>query len=98
MDQQQIDTITAQIADEETAHAVFHALMARFGWVGTVFTPLDVRSLVAQDRDAEDEDGYAPADDPKVLAVLNSYSYLKLADRLAERGNEVLSDALTTTD
>ena len=87
-----------QITDQDQALEVFHALRDRFCWSGTVFTADDVNNIVEAIIDAEDQPhlyGYANALRDEVV---NGYAYRRLADRMSELGNALLTDDVALSD
>jgi hypothetical protein len=87
--------LVASVPDEDTAKAVMHGLRSRFDWSGTEFNRADVDDHVREalaDREGEHPEPTDAEVDALVDEVMASYTYRKLADRFAERGNELLAD------
>jgi hypothetical protein len=87
--------LVASVPDEDTAMTVMHGLRSRFDWSGTEFIRADVEDHVREalaDREGEHPEPTDAEVDALVDAVMASYTYRKLADRFAERGNELLAD------
>jgi hypothetical protein len=87
--------LVAMVPDEATGMSVMHGLRSRFGWSGTEFIRADVVEHVREALDDREGEHPEPTDDEVdalVDAVMDGYTYRKLADRFAERGNELLAD------
>ncbi len=81
---------------EDQAHDVLHAIKSKFGWVGTVFVSGDVYDEV---REQLLQLNFPELDDNVLICkirdeVMADRPYRKMADALAERGNEIISDAV----
>lgn len=81
-----------EMTDDE-AIALIIAIKRTHNFVGTVFTPRDVRDHLREYHFAE-EDGREPTD-AEMDAVFATWEWRKgMADILCERGWEVLNDAI----
>ncbi|MDN5758319.1 MAG: hypothetical protein L0H59_07270 [Tomitella sp.] len=93
----QADAIAARVDSMGDAFAIIHALRAKFSMAGIEFTTADVADMVYSQYGVYTVDNVDP-DDVPVAAITEEvtagWEYRKLADRLAECGDAVLSDAV----
>lgn len=86
--------LAAQVETPEEALHLIATLRSRFDFVGTDFTPRDVTLAV------DDHAGSSGLDKHYRIEIIESlqgdYTYVKLGDRLAELGNEIIADEART--
>ena len=84
------------IMNEETAMRLFHEFRYEFGWVGTFFTPSDVRHTIIDRREADDKEPYTSDQlEEAVATVTNSYGWEEWMESwLQQEGSEVLNNII----
>lgn len=89
---------TTQIAKDSTreeAFALIHALRDRHSLVGTEFSVEDVTDAIASHLDGHDPSVIEAFSDHIASEIMAEYTWRKMGDLLAERGNEALGEAVS---
>jgi hypothetical protein len=84
------------VMDEALAFQVLHAMKDEFGWAGTVFCEDDVRTTIADRREADDKEPYTEDKmDEAVATIMNSHAWTKFMEEwMCQEGFEVLNNAV----
>jgi hypothetical protein len=95
MDRKEIKAIADGIETHSDGLALFHELVSKFGWSGTVFQPDDLRDYVANCRDADNLPELSDDElEEWVNNLTSSWQWRKgLIDGLAEVGWEIIEIA-----
>jgi hypothetical protein len=83
------------LVGESEGFTVFHALMDKFGWSGTVFSPNDARQYIANCREADDLPELSDDElDMWTNEICRSWEWRKgLLEVMTEHGWELIASA-----
>lgn len=95
MNRDEIKAIADGIETQDDGFALFHELIAKFGWSGTVFCLDDLREHITNCREADDLPELSDDElDEWVNDLTTSYEWRKgLTDHLTEAGWELIGMA-----
>jgi len=75
---------------EQDALEVFHTLLGRFDWSGTVFTKGDIITSITEYHEVTDDSRH----DEIINKVIRSWEWKHLDDTMAESGFELIHNAV----